>query len=179
MGKYRPHPLTDPNILGRQAQDMRDLRRQLREERAARRLPSSSMAHAFRYAGAQSIPSDAWTQVSSWLDTATADPVAEAAVTITDGGPYFVGAQLAYVPNGTGRRGVRILKNGDTAEPIAYAALNADTGGGNSTFLACFALHRLAEGDVLSVDAYQTSGAALDLLVGRSRSNLSIYRVSV
>ena len=184
MGKYSD-ALDSIDPLGRQNRIKRNLEREIREERAAKR---TLVPRLFRYASPQSIPSATWTQVTSWTEIESEEvsvswvdeenPSAGRIVAALHAGVYFVGAQLAYAANGTGRRGVRVVKNDNTTEPLAYAALNADTGGGNSTFVSCFTLWRLEEGDVLRVDAFQTSGAALDLSTGASRSNFSMYRVS-
>ena len=133
--------------------------------------------HSFRDMNAVTIPHDTWVTIGSWTNMESDGITIAAGYTVVYPGWYFTGSQAAFMTNATGRRRIRLLKNGDTVNPVAFFATNADPSGWS--FVPCSAELRLAEGDVITVQVSQTSGADLALVTGPGRSNFSMHRISI
>lgn len=82
-----------------------------------------------------------------------------AGLIIRAGGIYSVEASAFFAANGTGRRNVRIMKNGTTsAQTVAVSAMNAVSWENVPTVTAQL---KLSIGDTLRMAVAQDSGAAL------------------
>lgn len=126
----------------------------------------------------QSIANNTWTDLT-WNTNAKAPSEgtafhsilsATATVTIQTAGLYDVRAQLMWTANVTGRRGVRITKNGST---IVHHAINSSgtppdgftwTGNNFETGMEISMLTTLAPADTLKVQVWQNSGGALSVV---------------
>jgi hypothetical protein len=123
---------------------------------AARVYNNASLSHA---------TSGAWQPVTfnseAFDDDGMHDLVTQTdRLTILQAGTYFLGAQIHFANHGTGQRAIKILVNGSTI--IAYR--EEVPSASYHTALYASTLYALAAGDFLTVEAYQTSGGALDIL---------------
>lgn len=126
------------------------------------------------------IPDDTWTQIDAWT-TATGDGVAVSGGqhTVQYRGPYFIAAAVGFASNTSGRRAVRIVRtpiDGTGAVIIAQQGSSADNTG--ATYSAAFTQETLEVGDIITVEAKQTSGAGLPMVVG-PQAKFLMNRVSV
>lgn len=80
----------------------------------------------------------------------------------------LVNARLRYATNGTGSRRVRVLLNG-----TAFGSKTVDAFSGDDTDIEMNEYVVAVAGDVVTMEAYQTSGGSLDLEVG----NLTVIRL--
>jgi hypothetical protein len=97
--------------------------------------------------------------------------------TIADAGKYRFSLNVAFAPNATGVRGVRVTKNG-TATILGETVANA-VAGGDFTQLSLCEVAELAAGDYILARSYQTSGGALAVKGGLSPgSRFSVERVA-
>ncbi len=88
---------------------------------------------------------------NGWFDNANDN------ITIGQAGFYCVTANVAFATNATGRREVTILVNGSNAGSVNVSAASAST-----TNLSVSTNLYLAVGDLVTVNALQTSGGALN-----------------
>jgi hypothetical protein len=88
---------------------------------------------------------------NGWFDNANDN------ITIGQDGFYCVTANVAFATNATGRREVTILVNGSSAGSVNVSAASAST-----TNLSVSTNLYLAVGDLVTVNALQTSGGALN-----------------
>jgi hypothetical protein len=79
-------------------------------------------------------------------------------LTITEAGVYSVFAELGWAANATGRRSVRIVVDGTSEAADTVQAVDSATAG---TRLSVATVLRLDAGDVLTMEAQQTSGGDL------------------
>lgn len=82
-----------------------------------------------------------------------------------EGGKYLIGGSLAFATNATGRRLMRILLNGTTVICQAELPLSSSESGGNLT-----TIYNLAAADYVELQAYQSSGGALNVIAGTNYS---------
>lgn len=115
-----------------------------------------------------------WTTVTAWTDDVSQGvTVGTSSITINYTGFYSISALCAWAASDTGRRYVAIAVNG------TQVAVNSTAGeSGANVYTACSEAAFLNEGDVVTVQIRQNSGANLAILTG-SGSKMSIYRVSV
>jgi hypothetical protein len=93
-------------------------------------------------------------------------------ITPNGAGWYAVNASVAFTANATGVRGVRLIKNGGTVpggDALAPAFAGLDAAINNTCIMY------LAAGDNVRVEAYQSSGGALNVL--RVNSQFSVRRL--
>lgn len=88
-------------------------------------------------------------------------------------GYYEVTASVGFDTNTTGRRLLQIRKNGTA---IALTEVSSATSTNYPAFNASIVVN-LAVGDYVDFEAYQTSGASLDVLLQAERTSLQIERV--
>lgn len=134
--------------------------------------------HSSRRMNQVTIPTSAsgeWVDITSWSDVETDAITLDAGFTVQVSGFYSYRANVAFVANSTGGRRVRILLNG--VDEVAFGATAADPTG--VSFITAQFADRLAEGDRLTVQVFQNSGAGLDLSAGSNRCAFVMYRVSV
>ncbi|TGK08983.1 hypothetical protein EHO60_13225 [Leptospira fletcheri] len=95
-------------------------------------------------------------------------------LTIPSAGTYFILGQLNFDPNATGERKANIMINGGArASTLVAAAPSSNTGVSASCYL------KLAAGDILQLQAYQSSGGALNITAGTDFGQaLNVYKVS-
>lgn len=91
-------------------------------------------------------------------------------MTVRADGVYMMHGQICYAANGTGNRGARFRVNGATVGETMIVAVT-----GEVTILHVYALVRINRGNTITLQAYQTSGGALN--VDRTRSAFEINRV--
>jgi hypothetical protein len=134
--------------------------------------------HAIRDAPAVNLPNDSWTTISGYSD------VKVSGITVTSSewiiGPhpgfYSVTTRYSFSNNSTsGRRGVRVMVNGVEESAVVRPA---DSG---RTYMLTIADVNVAEGDVITVQAWQNSGASLaaGASVGAGRERISVARMSI
>jgi hypothetical protein len=123
---------------------------------------------------ALTVPDSSFTQVTSWTVSEAVGLATGSGITITYPGVYYIAAQNAWATNSSGRRYLRILINGSQ---VGYVNVVAETSG--VTYVQVFALTRLEETDVVTVELQQTSGASLAIGLGVSVSRMVMYRVSI
>lgn len=120
-----------------------------------------------------SIPNDAYTAISwdgtdtydpsGWHDPAGANP---SRITVDTAGIYLVRAQLGFLLNATGHRGVALLKNGATlTRRTGQPTFTSGGAPGNFATVDADYVAEAAANDYFQVEAYQNSGGAL-LLTG-------------
>lgn len=117
--------------------------------------PSVSVAKA----AAQSIPNNAFTDITFDTETFDSDTMftaTSANVTVKHAGLWLITARVGYITNGTGSRGATLLKNGGTVAASLAAASSVSHVAGVTAQL------RLAVNDVIKLQAFQNSGAALN-----------------
>lgn len=99
-------------------------------------------------------------------------------LTCTKAGKYLIEAAIEYAANATGIRGIGLRLNGDNAQ-IIHLQKNPNCGAGESSGVFSSRTYQLVVGDYVEVVAYQTSGGALDVLVGGKYSpTFSMIRIS-
>lgn len=117
------------------------------------------------------VPDSAWTQVTGWN---SADLEIQG-MTLDDGvespypGRYQVISRATFASNGTGRRGIRVIVDGVTAETFLNSA---DPSG--QTFSPILDLVTITDQSKVTIQVYQSSGAGLSLFSG----TLSMFRIS-
>lgn len=101
-------------------------------------------------------------------------PSAQDRLTIPSAGTYFILGQLSFDPNATGERKANIMINGGArASTLVAAAPSSNTGVSASCYL------KLAAGDIVQLQAYQSSGGALNISAGTDFGQaLNVYKVS-
>ena len=112
---------------------------------------------------AQSIPNTTWTTLSLSSEVWDTNDIHDNAtnnsrLTCKVAGYYFPIGFVQWAANATGRRLIRILKNGTTA--MSQAEFVARSDGAASCFT--LSLINLAVNDYIELQVYQSSGAALD-----------------
>lgn len=117
-----------------------------------------------------------WTQIEDWADVFVQGMTLEAdgSLTITYPGLYAIDAVPTFVANASSYRAARIMVNGVR---VGYLGVPASPGG--STEVQLLARPVLAEGDNVTLEVNQTSGAATDLESLPGVSPFSMYRISV
>lgn len=121
------------------------------------------------FSGATSLGSGAFATVDlvGQIDTSGmhSDSVSPSRITAVAAGNYLVFAAGAWAPNGVGKRGVRVTKNGaEVVGTLAYVLASAGVTAGAVNAAAVVAL---AAGDYLEAEHYQDSGGALNLVESR------------
>lgn len=114
-------------------------------------------------ASAFSIPNNAWTTPTGWTVTSSSGvTLAGSAATMAVAGTYLVTGQLTFAPNSTGsRRQARLLKG---ATMVARTeASNSIAGSSASVSLPVHTIVSVAAGDVLTLQGWQNTGAALNV----------------
>jgi hypothetical protein len=130
--------------------------------------------YAIQAMNALTVPDSSFTQATSWTVSEVVGLDTGSGVTVTYPGVYYIAAQNAWAANSSGRRYLRILINGSQ---VGYVNVVAETSG--VTYVQVFALTRLEETDVVTVELQQTSGASLAIGLGTSVSRMVMYRVSI
>lgn len=95
--------------------------------------------------------------------------------TIPYTGRYAVVGQIAFRGNATGRRSVRLLHNGSTV--ILESEPNVASSGTGPHCLPISGVFDLTAGDTIEVQAFQTSGAGLNLAGTQSQTFVNIDRI--
>jgi hypothetical protein len=83
-------------------------------------------------------------------------------------GKYLVTASLSYAANATGIRACYINRNSNGTITTFAGNIYDNVGSILSTTVSASAIVDLAEADFIEIEAYQNSGAALNVLSGRS-----------
>jgi hypothetical protein len=112
-----------------------------------------------------SVPNATFTEVNWLVDSgesfgATPIGYSNPAFTIPFAAIVEVHVQVTYTANATGRRLIRMLKNGTET----YRGVETTSVAGWQTTPTLHGLVRVAAGDTLSFETYQTSGAALAIV---------------
>lgn len=131
-----------------------------------RPVTAAAVPFASRYATAPvSVPTATWTTLAPG-QAVTQDGLTHSAggQTAPADGRYLVSAGVEFAANATGQRRLRILDTG-TAIATVSAAGAAVTNG-----LTLTKVVRLSAGDVITAQAYQTSGAALNVAGDTART---------
>lgn len=154
--------LDDPWGLG--GQRMRQLRDDV-EQALAR--PYAALAAA----QAQSIPNGAYTKatfgtVVAWREMGV--NAAAGTLTVTRAGAYLIAGAVCYAANATGVRYATLAVNAAT---LRLASVPGFTGGQPTPTVS--AILNLTVGDVITLEAYQSSGAALNTGNPSHLTNLS------
>lgn len=118
----------------------------------------------------QTIPNATWTQVTGWVDVEVDGLTVSDGVTVPEDGTYLILAKAAFLTNGIGRRGIRLMVDGVDTE---YFVLSADSSG--LTYAPVFDSARLTELSKVTVEVFQSSGAGLALANG----SFNMFRTSV
>lgn len=127
--------------------------------------------HSYRTKNPATFPAGAWTAATSWADVET-DGVTYSAGSWTIQIPawYSVTAWLTWALNATNRRRIRILVNG-IVQRTSVVPADPDI----ETYSQIDIEARLAEGDVVTIEVFQGTGAGLQITDGA----FSIHRLSV
>lgn len=122
-----------------------------------------------RKSAAQSIPNNVWTTVT--FDTEVNDVYGmhnavtnTGRLTIQEDGVHGVKASVGFVP-GAGTRGIRLIKNGDPALPLAVVE-GIDPPDASNCAISTTADDMFDAGDYVEVQVKQDSGGALNTLSG-------------
>lgn len=117
----------------------------------------------------QSISGSTWTAISfgaeqfdlgSWWSSGTDVVVPAGAIAAgSTTALVIVSARLQFLANSTGRRGLKILKNGTQTGRTTVDA----EGGGDTTDMLAFDAFLVEAGDVITLEAYQSSGGSLNV----------------
>jgi hypothetical protein len=118
-----------------------------------------------RNSGVVSIPNATFTSVTFNTEIVDTDSMFDVAVNnyrvyINSAGPYQVSTCIGFNANATGVRAVKLLVN--NSFEIAYESTAGFTG--DSNVMSISTVHTFNAGDYIEVQAYQTSGGALDLM---------------
>lgn len=129
--------------------------------------PTQPRCSALSAAASQSLNDSTWTGVnfnSEDFDVSTMHDNAsnKSRFTIPTGGDglYLVGGAVTFDANATGQRGVRVAKNGTA---IAGTGEVRNTAGAGVTVTSTTHLVSLVAGDYVELQAYQSSGGALNI----------------
>lgn len=140
--------------------------------------PNGHAWGAMRQSAAQSIPNATFTDLS-WsnrTDTiANGVTLGNTGITIVVPGLYHVTATVVFTANSTGQRHARLNVNGGVV--IQGTGGNA-AAGSDVTRLRADGLLRLSVGDVINVDAYQSSTGALNTNTGAGANMLRAVWIS-
>lgn len=143
-------------------QDLRDNVKFLATPPSCRVFNSATISHAtsgsFQYLTFNSERFD--------TDTMHSTSVSTGRITFTTAGKYLVGGQVKFSVNATGMRGLQIRLNGATE--IANVLL--DTGTALDTHLTIATYYQFAAADYVELGAFQSSGGALNMLLGSNYS---------
>lgn len=111
-------------------------------------------------ASTQSIPDNTWTTVMFGNDVLTDGMTyASGVLTATQAGRYDVRGYVQWAANATGRRLLRVRKNGAEVESFETPTV----AGGNVTRIKATVTVALAAGDTVDVQGLQTSGTGLNV----------------
>ena len=121
-------------------------------------------------ASGQSIPNVTWTSLA--LDATSVDSYGMHSNSVNNtravaqvAGWYLVCGSVNWNPNSTGNRGIRLAKNGTAI--VGSGAFRLPTGAGNTDGMGSSSLLAfLAVGDYVEVQAFQSSGGALNTVIG-------------
>lgn len=117
---------------------------------------------------AQSIPNNTSTAIS-WdseeFDNSSMITPTSSTITVQADGVYTITAEGAFAANATGIRGLEIVINGGSAAGGAYVTT---VGAGVSHRIIYANDYLLAASDTVQINAFQTSGGALNLSIGRT-----------
>lgn len=119
------------------------------------------------------LPHNTWTQVASWTTLEVNGITNGAGSTVIYPGAYLLMMQAVFPSNSTGRRSVRIM-SGLTV--LAQIGASADDSG--NTFANTFTQARLAEGETVTIELWQNTGASM-VISGSTISKFVMHRVSV
>ncbi len=111
---------------------------------------------------AQSIPNNAYTAIA-WngerTDTDGVHAAGSSQVVITQAGLYSISPSATFVNNATGVRAIQLLLNGSVLRNVGVGAVS----GFGTTIQTPTLYVQCVVGDILTVEVYQNSGAALNL----------------
>lgn len=128
--------------------------------------PAGPAWGAMRKSTAQSIPANAWTDLSFTSRTDTASygvTLNNSGLVCVVPGLYQVTGTLDFATNATGQRHAALTLNGS----LFITGTGGDaTGGGDVARLRADGLVRLTAGDLVGIAAFQSSGAALNTATG-------------
>lgn len=131
--------------------------------------------YASRNINTTNLQTAVFTQLTSFTEIASDSvTLSGGSHTVQIGGTYRTELQVFFQAAPTGTRRVRIRLNG---VQIGYNRVSADDSGDTTAVLAFSPPQPFAEGDVVTIEAFQSSGATLQILAGASV--FSIYRISV
>jgi len=131
----------------------------------------------------QSIPNSTWTAIGFSQATFDDRPSGLSAhwssgtptrLTCQVAGVYIISGHISFSANSTGRRVVRILRNGTTQ--IALSSVNATST--QIVHISLSALLKLSVGDYIELGAYQDSGGVLDIAYDTYSPVLSFARIA-
>lgn len=129
-----------------------------------------------RQSVAQSIPNAAFTAMS-WTNRTNVDTrlvtATNTGLQVTDAGIYSISATPIFDANPTGPRHSQITVNGTAVAQGASVAPQP-----NNPRLSCSAILRLNAGDIVNVNIYQGSGAALSTSIGEPSNTLTVARIA-
>lgn len=95
-------------------------------------------------------------------------------ITIKTTGKYIITGCVGFASNATGKRIVRIIKNGATV--LQYAGQDAQSSGNTDISIAVIA--SLTATDYVEIQGYQSSGGSLDAIAGNDRTHFEIHQLS-
>lgn len=138
----------------------------------------SNLARLRKNSGAHTA-NGAWQTVSSWDEASFSSHgslnASTGIFTANSSGVYQVSANIGFVANATGHRGIDIYKNGAAEIDGTLVLSNGSVNGNNITAAG---LVRLLAGETVSIAAYQNTGGNLNYDSGNlSRTTFSIVRV--
>lgn len=125
-----------------------------------------------------SIPNNTWTALPFDTEVKDTDAFHESGtptqITIPMDGSYRVGVSLSFATDGSGVRGVRVSVNGTYILYDIQTPQSADP-----TYFNLTTDIDLTAADVLTVEVYQTSGGALDVLKSGDFSPIATVRRAI
>lgn len=119
---------------------------------------------------AQSVPTGTWTAINFTVEDIDSDPDGigghstssnTSRYTVRYPGLYQITGGVGWDANTTGRRGIRLAKNGTVID--GSAVLAPANSAGETAYPARPTLVTLDEGDYVEMQAYQASGGSLNL----------------
>lgn len=137
--------------------------------------------------GTQSIPSVTFTKLTFWQPLAQPGynagdlyDAAQKGIRIKTAGLYWVGGQVNFAPNTTGHRVFRVRRNGGDLPAFGEFATSAYNTGANSSWNAIVSgslVLPCQANDLLTLEAWQGSGAALNVNGYASGWHMSAFQV--
>jgi hypothetical protein len=147
------------------------------------KLPVSQLSgftfriRAFRDGTNQSIPNNSWTKVEfnteDYDSLGEYDSVTNYRFTAQNAGYYFIGTVLAFATNTTGMRKAAIKKNASYAQEVSQLPVAGERAMVNGATILY-----LAAGDYVEIEAFQDSGASLDISIFNNHTTFVVHRLS-